>query len=108
MIGENQRLRELFLIHPSPRILCMPKISQFFGIVIYMYFRDHAPPHFHAQYGEFEGLIGIDSRTLIQGNLPPRVLGLVMEWASLYSKELSKSWEAASKGSPPHKIPPLK
>lgn len=86
----------------------MPKISQFFGILIFMYFRDHAPPHFHAQYGDYEGLIDIRSKMLIQGNLPPRVLGLVIEWASLYSKELEKSWEAASKGAHPQKIPPLK
>lgn len=86
----------------------MPEISQFFGIVIYMYFRDHAPPHFHAQYGEFEGLISIDSKSIIQGNLPPRALGLVIEWATMYSKELKKSWEAAYRGDQPQKIPPLK
>jgi hypothetical protein len=62
----------------------MPKICQFFGIVIYMYFRDHAPPHFHAKYGGQEGMIGLDPVTLIQGNLPPRVLGLVIEWATMY------------------------
>ena len=86
----------------------MPKISQFFGIMIFMYFRDHAPPHFHAQYGEFEGIIGLSPIGLIKGNLPPRVLGLVIEWATLYSKELAGAWDAASKRQAPQKIPPLK
>jgi len=60
----------------------MPKISQFFGILIFMYFRDHAPLHFHAKYGEFEGVMGLNPIRLLQGNLPPRVLGLVIEWAN--------------------------
>jgi len=74
----------------------MPKISQFF-----------APPHFHAKYGGYEGVIGLDPVRLIQGNLPPRVLGLVIEWATMYSTKLGETWDAASKGQPLQKIPPL-
>ena len=85
----------------------MPKISQFFGILIYMYFRDHAPPHFHAKYGDFEGMIGLDPIRLIEGDLPPRVLGLAIEWATMYSKELNNAWKAASKGESIPKVPPL-
>ena len=86
----------------------MPKISQFFGILIFMYFRDHAPPHFHAKYGEYEGMIGFNPIQLLNGNLPPRVLGLVIQWADVYSKELEKAWNAASRGETIPKIPPLK
>jgi len=86
----------------------MPKISHFFGIMIFMHFRDHAPPHFHAQYGDFAGIIGLTPIGLIKGDLPPRVLGLVTEWATLYSKELISAWEATSTGQIPQKIPPLK
>jgi hypothetical protein len=57
----------------------MPKISEFFGIAIYMYFDDHAPPHFHAQYAEFEAVIQIDDFSVLRGRLPPRALGLVAE-----------------------------
>jgi hypothetical protein len=86
----------------------MPKICQFFGIMIYIHFRDHLPPHFHAQYGEFEGIVGVNPVRLLQGDLPPRVLGLVIEWATLYSEELSNAWEAVSNRRMPNKIPPLK
>lgn len=66
----------------------MPLISRFFGIAIYMYYDDHAPPHFHAIYGDEEGLIDIRQCNLISGRLSPRVLGLVIEWASYHKEEL--------------------
>lgn len=58
----------------------MPEISRFFGIVIKMYFDEHPPPHFHAEYGEQEALIDIRTLAIISGQLSPRALGLVMEW----------------------------
>lgn len=61
----------------------MPEISRFYGIVIKMYFGDHPPPHFHAEYGEHEAVVGIETLTVIAGRLPPRAIGLVSEWASL-------------------------
>ena len=85
----------------------MPKISQFLGILIFMYFRDHAPPHFHAKYGEYEGIIGLNPIRQITGNLPPRILGLVIEWATLYSVELTTAWNAAANGQSIPKVPPL-
>ena len=62
----------------------MPEISRFFGVIITMNYNDHAPPHFHVRYGDKKALIGIQSLTLLQGRLSPRVFGLVMEWASLH------------------------
>ena len=59
----------------------MPRISSFLGIVITMYFDDHAPAHFHARYGGQNAGIGIDPLTLLAGTLPPRVVGQVFEWA---------------------------
>jgi len=50
----------------------MPRLSQFYGIVIYMYYRDHAPPHFHAIYGEDEAAIEIATGTILAGSLPRR------------------------------------
>lgn len=58
----------------------MPEVSRFFGIVISMFYNDHPPPHFHARYGGQKGLVAIESLTLLRGSLPPRVLGLVVEW----------------------------
>ena len=73
----------------------MPQISFFLGIIIRMFYRDHNPPHFHAVYAEFEGLIDISKLELIGGYLPPRVLGLVIEWTALHQKELFENCEKA-------------
>ena len=59
----------------------MPEISRFFGIVILMFYNDHSPPHFHARYGEHRATIAIEPLAVLTGLLPPRALGLVMEWA---------------------------
>ena len=48
----------------------MPTISRFYGILIQMYFDDHAPPYFHARYAEFEALIDIRTLEILQGQLP--------------------------------------
>jgi hypothetical protein len=63
----------------------MPQISRFFGIIIKMYYNDHYPPHFHAEYNEHVAEIAIDTLEIIEGNLPRRVLSLVLEWA-VFSK----------------------
>lgn len=85
----------------------MPCISEFFGILIYMYHRDHAPPHFHAEYGEHEALYSIRTLEVIQGNLPRRVHNLVMEWADLHREELMEDWLLARQHRPLLKIEPL-
>ncbi|MDH5564731.1 MAG: DUF4160 domain-containing protein, partial [Nitrospirota bacterium] len=51
----------------------MPEISRFFGIVIKMFFDDHKPPHFHAEYGSDLALIDIRTLAEFSGRLPPRV-----------------------------------
>lgn len=86
----------------------MPRISEFFGISIYMYWRDHAPPHFHAIYGGDEAEIAIDDLSVLAGRLPPRALGLVMEWASQHQDDLRRVWEQARNHEPLDKIEPLK
>jgi len=59
----------------------MPQISRFFGIIIYMYVKDHFPPHFHAIYGDDEAMIDIKNRVIINGTLSKRAFRLVKEWA---------------------------
>lgn len=71
----------------------MPQISRFFGIIISMYFNDHNPPHFHAQYGDDECLIEIASLTVIEGKIPSRALGMVIEWATLHKEEFDGKLE---------------
>ena len=71
----------------------MPVVSRFLGILIKMYFSDYNPPHFHAQYGEQSGLIEIKTLDMIEGDLSPRVLRLVQEWASLHQGTLQNMWD---------------
>ena len=85
----------------------MPEICRFFGIVIRMNFNDHAPPHFHARYGSENVAIEIATLTVIAGNLAPRALGLVMEWAATHQKELFADWDLAGEGKLPVAIDPL-
>lgn len=85
----------------------MPEISRFFGIVIQMYFKDHAPPHFHAAYGGAEASIQITPIGLQEGRLPPRVLAMVVEWATLHEAELMENWNRIRRGSPAQRIAPL-
>jgi hypothetical protein len=85
----------------------MPEICRFFGIVIKMYFGDHLPPHFHAEYGEHQAIIDIRTLVVIGGYLTPRALGLVVEWASQHQAELLDLWERAANHQPLHKLPPL-
>ena len=85
----------------------MPKIASFYGIVIAMYFGDHAPPHFHAKYGEFEAQILIASGEVLEGRLPRRALALVAEWAELRRDELLADWARAERQEPLASIDPL-
>jgi hypothetical protein len=85
----------------------MPKVSEFFGISIYVYFEDHGPPHFHAHYAEFEALVRIADLSVIRGSLPPRALGLVVEWAKLRQSDLEAVWRQAQARQTLSKIPPL-
>ncbi len=85
----------------------MPEISRFFGIVIKMFYDDHLPPHFHAEYGENYIMISITTLSMIEGRFPPKALGLVMEWASLHQQELVEVWERAMKKEPLGRVAPL-
>ncbi len=85
----------------------MPEVSRFYGIVIRIFYDDHNPPHFHAEYGEHEVLVNINTLAILGGSLPARALGMVTEWASLHQRELLAAWERASRLLPPGKIEPL-
>lgn len=85
----------------------MPEISRFLGIVIAMYFNDHNPPHFHVRYEEFRAVIGIDPLELHDGSLPPRVLGLVIEWAEMHQAELMMNWTSLAAEGKFSRIAPL-
>jgi hypothetical protein len=85
----------------------MPTISRFYGILIQMYFADHAPPHFHALYAEFEALFDLQAFEVIRGELPPRAMALVREWAQQHRNELMRDWVLCVQNQIPEKIRPL-
>ena len=85
----------------------MPELSRFLGIVIYMYFNDHNPPHFHVEYGEYEASITINNLALMEGDLPSRILGYVVEWASLHKQELMENWNMVQTVGKYNKTKPL-
>jgi hypothetical protein len=85
----------------------MPEISRFFGIIIAMYYNDHLPPHFHARYGQQKAIIEIQSLSILEGKLSPRVLGLVIEWAASHQAELLHNWELAIQQEPLESVQPL-
>ncbi|MGL5576181.1 MAG: DUF4160 domain-containing protein [Sarcina sp.] len=74
----------------------MPVITRFYGIIIKMYPNDHLPPHFHAMYGEYAGLIDIRSLEMLEGDLPKRALKLIKEWSCEHQKELMEMWDTKS------------
>ena len=85
----------------------MPEISRFLGIVIYMYFNDHDPPHFHAKYNEFRGKITIEDLRLIDGKFPNRITAIILEWANEHWAELITNWNTLRETGSYQKIRPL-
>jgi len=85
----------------------MPEISRFFGMVVAMYYNDHEPPHFRVRYGDLRGLIAIDPPGELAGNLPPKALTLVLDWAAMHRDELLADWQLAREQAPLHRIAPL-
>lgn len=85
----------------------MPEISRFLGIVIAIYWQEHGVPHFHAKYGGHRASFAIDDLRLLEGSLPPRVTGLVLEWASLHRAALMTDWNLAMDKKPLRPIEPL-
>ncbi|MGL5639508.1 MAG: DUF4160 domain-containing protein [Cetobacterium sp.] len=71
----------------------MPVICRFYGIIIKMYFNDHLPPHFHAMYGEYNGVFDLITLEMLEGDLPSRSIKLIQEWAAKYKIELMQMWE---------------
>ena len=84
----------------------MPEISRFLGVVIAMYYREHAPPHFHAVYGDYGITVRIKDG-VVQGRFPRRALRLVLEWYSFHQAELLENWRLARERKPLRCIAPL-
>jgi len=85
----------------------MPELSRFLGMVISIYFDDHNPPHFHVSYNNNRALISIGELKVLEGKLPARILGLVIEWAELHKEELMRNWDMVKNTGKYFKIDPL-
>ena len=85
----------------------MPEISRFLGMSILMYFDDHNPPYFHVRYNDYRAIISIKDLAILEGELPARVLGLVIEWAGLHKNELLENWDLVKETGKWFKIEPL-
>jgi len=85
----------------------MPQISSFFGIIIYLRYLDHNPPHFHAQYQNQKVIIEIENGN-VKGEMSERALRLILEWLSMHREDLKKQWDKAASGQIPDGIEPLK
>jgi len=84
----------------------VPKISRFLGILVFMNWRDHNPPHFHARYGNYEISVTLDS-FIVKGEFPRRALLHVLEWAQAHQEELKQNWGLVQQGKAPRQIQPL-
>jgi hypothetical protein len=100
LCGENK-------LKTTTEILNMPEISQFLGIVIYMYFNEHNSPHFHAEYNAFKVAISIETLGIMEGKMPSKALSLVIEWAQEHQQELLDDCNSIKETGQYHKIPPL-
>lgn len=84
----------------------MPIVSRFLGIIIAMYWEDHAPPHFHAKYGNYEITVNILTG-VVDGKFPKRALRHILEWYDLHKEELMENWELCQTNQALKPIAPL-
>jgi hypothetical protein len=73
----------------------MPRISEFDGMIIRMYWRDHMPPHFHVDYNGNDVVVGIDPARIMQGTLPGRLQRRLLQWTQSRRQQLLDNWQKA-------------
>lgn len=84
------------LSYPVDRFGHVPRIAAFYGIVVFIYSREHGVAHFHARLGDHEAVVAIDTGEVLTGGLPRREAKLVAQWWSLHQAELADAWRRAS------------
>ena len=98
---------ENFNVNKYGMEMLMPELSLFYGIRITMFYSDHNPPHFHAEYGGKKAIVDIENGIVIKGCLPNRQIKLVLAWCEIHRDELMQNWELAKDGKPLNRINPL-
>lgn len=84
----------------------MPTISRFYGIVVFMNYSDHQPPHFHARHQHQEVIVEIESG-IVRGTMSRHALRMVIEWSERHQEALLRDWQLAQARQPLEQIPPL-
>lgn len=84
----------------------MPTVSRFYGIIIFFYWQEHAPPHFHAKYNGREISVEIESGKVV-GDFPKRAMSMVETWRKMHVDELMADWNKAEERKALDPIPPL-
>jgi hypothetical protein len=84
----------------------MPEICRFYGIIIFMNYNDHDPPHFHARYEDQEVTIEINSG-IVKGHMSKRALRMLFEWSEIHQEELMENWRLTRERKQLEKVPPL-
>ena len=85
----------------------MPEISRFYGLIVFMNFKDHNPPHFHVWYGDYKVIVTI-ADGIVKGEMPKRALKMIFDWLKMHREELMIDWDLAQNGDALNKIEPLK
>jgi len=88
----------------------MPRISEFYGIFIYMYFLDvnqHHAPHIHVRYGEYKAVFAISSGMCLAGRMNPKQTKRIQAWIAARHVELEQNWKRAQRGEQLEWINPL-
>jgi|GEM_PF-272301 len=70
----------------------MPCVKIINGVKLYIYMRDHNPPHFHAMIAEYEELIVISDLSTYSGSIPSRHRKKVINWAPNNKSYLNSEW----------------
>ncbi len=89
----------------------MPAIAMFYGLIVYMFFKDnkkHHTPHIHVEYGEQEVVVEIPSGKVLGGKIPRAKMKLLQAWIVLHKDELMADWKLAVAGEKPYPIEPLR
>ena len=85
----------------------MPVVSMFFGIVVRMFYNDHHPMHFHAEYQGQRGKFDLSGRMIV-GNIQSKTaLRLIRKWAQLHEFDIRRNWQKMKAGKPFEIIEPL-
>lgn len=85
----------------------MPEISRFYGLIITMYYNDHAPAHFHVKYGAYKAKIAIENGDILEGRLPKRAVALIEQWRAIHIENLRGAWSAVLDRRAVERIAPL-